>query len=317
MHTQTHPTVTVHDWIMLGIFSAALLYSLSTAVPADTTETAYCPVLVDDFNDILDTNVWTQDLTLSGGGNWEFEWYTNNRSNAFTDNGVLYLKPTYTSDLLGADKVVNGGTIDLWSEGCTGNGFYGCQRSSNGVNILNPIQSALLRTKNSASIKYGKIEVRAKLPIGDWLWPAIWLLPKSNAYGGWPASGEIDIMESRGNAPGCPADSTSCQPGRDTFASTLHWGADFYTNRYELTHKSYTLPNGQSFSDDFHTFGLIWDETGLTTYVDSPSNVVLNVPFNNFCQKGNFASSYKCPWPANHPAAPFDQEFYLIMNVAA
>ena len=123
-------------------------------------------------------------------------------------------------------------------------------------------------------------------------------------------------MESRGNAPGCPADSTSCTVGRDTFQSTLHWGPDFFSNRYKLTTKAYTLPNGASFSDDFHVFGLLWTNTSLITYIDNPSNVVLSVPLDQFYAKGQFPSSYANPWPADHAAAPFDQEFYLIMNVA-
>ena len=59
------------------------------------------------------------------------------------------------------------------------------------------------------------------MPKGDWIWPALWMLPKLNAYGKWPASGEIDICESRGNAPGYPAG------GVDTFGSTLHWGPNW------------------------------------------------------------------------------------------
>ena len=59
--------------------------------------------------------------------------------------------------------------------------------------------SAPLTTKNSHHITYGKVEIRAKLPEGDWLWPALWMLPVDEAYGPWPMSGEIDIMESRGN----------------------------------------------------------------------------------------------------------------------
>lgn len=54
-------------------------------------------------------------------------------------------------------------------------GFFGCQRSSNGVNIINPIRSASIRTINTHSIKFGKVEVRARLPIGDWLWPVLGL----------------------------------------------------------------------------------------------------------------------------------------------
>ena len=59
--------------------------------------------------------------------------------------------------------------------------------------------SGKLTTLESVAIKYGRVEVKAKLPKGNWLWPAIWLLPKYQEYGSWPASGEIDIMESRGN----------------------------------------------------------------------------------------------------------------------
>lgn len=93
--------------------------------------------------------------------------------------------------------MVNGGKVNLYSgspsEDCTDNSNYGCERMSGpaaGGNLINPIQSARLRTIDSASIKYGKVEVRARLPRGDWLWPAIWMLPKYSAYGGWPASGK-------------------------------------------------------------------------------------------------------------------------------
>jgi beta-glucanase (GH16 family) len=74
-----------------------------------------------------------------------------------------------------------------------------CTASGNGVDqVINPVMSARISTKNHYSITYGRVEVRAKLPRGDWLWPAIWMLPNS---GTWPMSGEIDIMEARGNGP--------------------------------------------------------------------------------------------------------------------
>ena len=65
--------------------------------------------------------------------------------------------------------------------------------------VINPAMSARISTKNSHHIQYGKVEIVAKLPTGDWLWPALWMLPVDNSYGPWPLSGEIDIMESRGN----------------------------------------------------------------------------------------------------------------------
>ena len=112
--------------------------------------------------------------------------------------------------------------MDMWGSSpadlCTGNSFYGCERTSGaGGNVINPIQSARIRTVDSVTVKYGRVEVSAKLPIGDWLWPAIWLVPRYNAYGAWPASGEVDIMESRGNGVDYPAG------GHNSVGSTLHW----------------------------------------------------------------------------------------------
>ncbi|KXN69864.1 glycoside hydrolase family 16 protein, partial [Conidiobolus coronatus NRRL 28638] len=146
---------------------------------------------------------WKHDITLGGGGNWEFEYYSNNRSTSFVKNGKLHLRPILTSESIGEDAVKNGGTIDLWGNQpnmkCTANAFNGCIRKSDGENYLNPIQSALVRSHEKLSFTYGKVEVRARLPRGDWIWPAIWLLPTDHNYGGWPVSGEIDLVESRGN----------------------------------------------------------------------------------------------------------------------
>ncbi len=102
--------------------------------------------------------------------------------------------------------------------------------------------------------------MRAKLPKGDWLWPAIWLLPRYNYYGNWPASGEIDIMESRGNDP-------SYSPGEiNKFESTLHWGPDYYSQQL-----CKNMLNKIDLSDDFHVYGLVWNETYIGTYIDSES----------------------------------------------
>ncbi|ORX67351.1 gram negative bacteria binding protein 2 [Basidiobolus meristosporus CBS 931.73] len=268
-------------------------------------------VFQDDF-DTFDVSVWRHDITLSGGGNWEFEYYYNNRSNSYVEDGVLYIKPTLTADRIGEAAVMNGGTIDLWgsdpANACTGNAFYGCKRSSNGNSILNPIQSALVRSYNSMNLKYGKVEIRARLPRGDWIWQAIWMLPKYEQYGPWPASGEIDIVESRGNAGGYP-------DGLNTISSTLHWGPSSVYNQYLKTTAKYTLPGDADFSQDFHIFTLEWDSTSIKTSVDN--NQVLEVPIKeSFWQRGNFPSDFNNPWEGRGNDAPFDQEFYLIFNVA-
>jgi beta-glucanase (GH16 family) len=109
--------------------------------------------------------------------------------------------------------------------GCTANTnaqYYAeaCTRNANTSShtILNPVRSARLTTQGKKSIRYGRVEVVAKVPKGDWLWPAIWMMPEDSEYGIWPLSGEIDIMESRGNARGYRTG------GRETVSSTIHWG---------------------------------------------------------------------------------------------
>ena len=181
-----------------------------------------------------------------------------------------------------------GYNLDIWggtpADRCTAPNFYGCFRTSGGGgNWLNPVKSASVRTAESFSFKYGRVEVRvhmhtthythshilththththtqvkAKLPRGDWLWPAIWMLPRWDAYGKWPSSGEIDIMESRGNAPSYPPG------GYDTFGSTLHWGPGWTDDPYQLTTKSMKAPVDPT--ADFHVYGLVWNETYIGT----------------------------------------------------
>uniref|UniRef100_A0A2C9LB36 GH16 domain-containing protein n=2 Tax=Biomphalaria TaxID=6525 RepID=A0A2C9LB36_BIOGL len=76
------------------------------------------------------------------------------------------------------------------------------------------------------TLRYGIVEIRARIPKGDWLWPGISMLPRQNVYGEFPRSGQIDIMESRGN-PG--------PYGVNSFSSTLHWGVDWKNDRWQFT----------------------------------------------------------------------------------
>lgn len=269
----------------------------------------------EEFNK-FDLSVWKHEITLSGGGNWEFEAYSNNRTNSYVDNGVLYIQPTLLADDIGADNMVKDGTtLDYWggtpADLCTGPNFYGCFRTSGaGGNILNPIKSAAIRTAESFHFKYGKVEVKAKLPQGDWLWPAIWMLPRWNAYGNWPASGEIDIMESRGNPPSYPPG------GYNTYGSALHWGPGWTEDSFSKTHQE--LRSSTDLTAEFHTYGLIWNETYIGTYFDNDSNDVLGFSIKEpFWQLGGWDSTHWTnPWKAGGKNAPFDQEFYLIINLA-
>lgn len=133
----------------------------------------------------------------------------------------LYLTPTLTEDHLGADNIFNGYTLNLTADGtCTSTNVSQCVAISNSsrLTVINPVQSARLITKNSVNIQYGKVEVVAKFPTGDWMWPKISLLPVENSYGPWPKSGEIVILEGRGN------NASYTHRGVDYAQSSLHWG---------------------------------------------------------------------------------------------
>jgi hypothetical protein len=150
--------------------------------------------------------------------NGQFEMTTNTDENVFIKDNHLVIKPTLQDEsFIGTNY-----TIDLRDKGCTGFEWYDCVTHTNTTNstIVNPVKSGRINTKLGPSIKYGRVEVVAKLPAGDWLWPAIRMLPKDNVYGPWPCSGEIDIAQSRGNAPGYP------QGGSNIASSTLHFGPD-------------------------------------------------------------------------------------------
>jgi beta-glucanase (GH16 family) len=131
--------------------------------------------------------------------------------------------------------------------------FYGCERVADGTNIINPVASARLRTSNSFAFTYGRVETRAKLPAGDWLWPAIWMLPLNQEYGLWPTSGEIDIMESRGNL---NLFDEGVNIGAEQYGSTLHYGVDYIINGWPKAHVDKNTAAGQGYDKDFHTYGV-------------------------------------------------------------
>lgn len=296
----------------MGKFVGVLLFiSLSATIRARNLAL----VLEDDFN-TFNLTLWQHEITLGGGGNWEFEYYSNNRSNSYVKGGALYIQPTLLADDIGEENVKgNNYQLDIWggapADYCTSNAFYGCFRQAGGGgNYLNPVKSARIRTVESFTFTYGKVEVRAKLPRGDWLWPAIWMLPRDNYYGNWPASGEIDIMESRGNAP-------SYTPGGyDTFGSTLHWGPSWNQDKFLMTHA--TMKPGLDLTADFHTYGFVWNETYMGTYFDKESNVVLTFPIKeSFWELGGWTTPpWNNPWDGQEKNAPFNHQFYLLINLA-
>lgn len=142
--------------------------------------------------------------------------------------------------------------------------------------------SARLVTKHKGDWKYGRIEVKAKLPRGKGTWPAIWMLPTDMGfYGGWPQCGEIDIMEHVGYSP-------------DSLFGTIHTEA---YNHMIGTQKGGNLKD-MTMESEFHVYALDWNEDSMSWYMDN----------KRYFEFENENASYK-EWP-------FDQKFHLIMNIA-
>lgn len=142
--------------------------------------------------------------------------------------------------------------------------------------------SARIKTQNKGDWLYGRFEIRAKIPKGRGSWPAIWMMPTDSRYGEWPKSGEIDIMEHVGSNPGWIHGSVHCK--------------DFYwkTNT-EKTGKTH-VPSAM---DEFHVYFMNWTEDRIEIGVDELIHL-----------------TYRRPDPYNSDNWPFDQKFYLILNIA-
>jgi beta-glucanase (GH16 family) len=229
---------------------------------------------------------------------------------------MLYLKPTLQDEKLINTNNTMINLLDMNT--CASSRWSDCVTITNKDNgsIVPPVRSARVSTKVGAKIKYGRIEVTARLPLGDWLWPAIWMLPTNKTYGEWPRSGEIDIMESRGN------NYTYKQGGNNIISSTLHWGPNPSNDgwwRNNVKRKALHT----TYADKFHTFGVEWSEKYIFTYIDSRLLQVLYTNFDEpFWKRGQFPLSdsngtmFNDPWSSTgRPATPFDQDFYLILSL--
>ena len=212
-------------------------------------------VWADEFDAVqLDPEKWFfesgdgSQYGIPGWGNNELQYYVPD--NASLANGLL--------------------TIDARAEAKNGSNFT----------------SARIHTRDRFAFRYGRIEARIRLPRGQGLWPAFWLLPQDNAYGSWAASGEIDIMEAV-NLGGS---------GGNTVHGTIHYGGAWPNN--VLSGESYLVPADAT--AEFHTYALEWDAAEMRWYVDGVLYAMVNTWYST---GGSFP-------------APFDQHFYIILNVA-
>ncbi|XP_058467033.1 beta-1,3-glucan-binding protein-like [Malaya genurostris] len=277
-------------------------------------EGPYCSgqLIFEDNFDSLDRSVWEHENTVGGGGNSEFQWYSGSDLNSYIKDGNLVLRPTLTADEFG-EEFLTSGSINLWEQDdfnrCTDDPdwaaqIHGCVRQGSPEYILNPVRSARLRTHNSFGFKYGKLEIRAKLPAGDWLWPALWLMPKYSVYGGWPASGEIDLMEARGNR---DLVLNNEHIGIKQTGSCLHFGPS-WDYRAALCNTE----NRDGLHTFFYNYQLIWTENVIQFAINDQVYHTIT-PYEGFWRLGGFNEN---PWPEGQLMAPFDQEFHLLLNVA-
>lgn len=201
---------------------------------------------------------------LPGWGNEELEFYTGRPENVYLKDGMLHLRAVREP-------------------------FKGAS-----------FTSARLKTRSLFAKRYGRFEFRAKLPTSKGIWPAIWMRPQDDKYGDWAASGEIDIMEARGQEP-------------NKVLGTLHHGSKWPANIHSGA--DFLFPAGQTFAD-FHVYTLEWKPGAIRWLVDDSVYQAQNFWWSSSETDGprgvEPASAAEVnPWPA-----PFDQPYYLILNVA-
>ncbi|GJQ63158.1 MAG: hypothetical protein SCALA702_22110 [Melioribacteraceae bacterium] len=236
--------------ILLLIFSQAGCQSDDNPSEPETGSDEYTLVWSDEFDYTgkPDSTKWGYDIGDSGWGNNELQYYTDDEVNSRAENGHLVIEAHQYPDA--------------------------------GVEYT----SARIVTRGKGDWLYGRIEVKARLPYGQGIWPAIWMLPTDWVYGGWAASGEIDIMELLGHQP-------------ETVYGTIHYGGTSPNNVH--TGESITLQNG-SFASDFHVFVFEWEENEMRWYIDD----------NLYATQTEWHST------GHDYPAPFNRRFHLILNIA-
>ncbi|GAB6088616.1 glycoside hydrolase family 16 protein [Spirochaeta dissipatitropha] len=221
----------------------------------------------DEFNqNSLDLNNWDFDLGdgsavgIPGWGNGELQYYTNESQNVFIRDNKLVIR-----------AIKEDRSDDL------GEGEY---------------TSARLVTRGLQSFKYGRFEARMKLPAGEGLWPALWMLPEydgghaSGKYGGWAASGEIDIMEARGSR-------------TNQVTGAIHYGGEWPNNTYSSGSYTWRGRNVGTITE-FNDFALEWEPGEIRWYING---------INYFTATNWHSTGGDFP-------APFDQPFHLLVNLA-
>lgn len=244
-------TVTSSMYTVNNVY-AETIYSASEGGYTES-EKKWELVWEDNFDgDCLDLNNWNYETHEPGWVNNELQEYTSDSRNIYVENGNLILKGIK-------------------------------EETEDGVKYT----SGKVTTQNKRDYKYGRFEARLKVPEGQGLWPAFWMMPTNeNLYGSWPRCGEIDIMEILGHEP-------------NKAYGTIHYG-----NPHKESQSAFVLNNG-TFADDYHVFAVEWEPNEMRFYIDGNLYHKVNDWFTK--QEGGDEITYP---------APFDQTFYLQFNLA-
>ncbi len=257
----------------------------SQSSSSSSAATGWELVWSDEFDgDAIDTSKWSHEVNCAGGGNNELQCYTARSENSYVADGKLHIvarRETYSGPpVFDDDPAYN----------------------PNDISKTQAYTSARLRTKNKGDWTYGRLEIRARMPHGQGIWPAIWMLPTDWRYGPWPLSGEIDIFEA--------VNSGTVQNGvvNNDVHGTLHYGRPWPGNLYT---GGKTVP-AENIWEAFHTYAIEWEEGEIRWYVDDTHFLTQTSDgwFTYFWDDEAQGFSH------GGPGAPFDQQFHVIMNVA-
>ncbi|XP_053674668.1 beta-1,3-glucan-binding protein [Anopheles nili] len=239
----------------------------------------------------------------------EFLSYQNLSENSYIAAGRLIIVPTLvTADGVYTDERIRTGELVL--SGCkspTANP-YECQRQAARSTILPPVVSAKLNTKNYFRFRYGRVEIRAKLPKGDWIFPQLYLQPYENFYGFADyASGQMWIAHVLANRQLMAAD------GKQLDGRRLRGGVLITNTEPVRSEFLRSNVNDDHFGDQFHVYGLVWTPEQIALTIDGFQYGTLRQNFRQLAHQRNLTQATH--WNAEAPLAPFDREFYISLGV--
>ena len=263
-------------------------YTLSYKVKSDVARTIETGVQGDEANNYISYGAKTQSLQAEKEESVSIDVYAEEGY----DTATLYFslgRKTGDTSIPDASVVTISdiSLVETTANMLPANAFG--DNATAGTKVKKSYTSGRISTQNLKTFTYGRFEVRAKVPNGQGYLPAFWLMANDeNVYGQWPRCGEIDCMEVM---------------GQDTnkLYGTIHYG-----NPHAESQGTYTIKDGEkSFSDDFHTFTCDWEPGKITWYVDG----------KKYHEESNWHSTTEGQGTLTYPA-PFDQPFYIILNLA-